>query len=120
MTAPQDEFSRQFIGSPDTEEALNWLQVGTPKHVRTLGEFETTAESIPLVQEPYAAGAVQVLAVEIDLYDEGENTGTLLVGVSVAARSREMVLAVASRIAEFQGFDAEPDNGRQYVFVMLD
>jgi hypothetical protein len=93
---------------------------GTRKAPRTLGEDETTADSIQLVEEIYAAGAVHVLAVEIDSYDEGENTGKLVIELPANAQDREMVLQIAGKIAESQGFDPESDNGQKYVFVMLD
>lgn len=70
-----EEFARRFIGLPNPEEAFEWLKGATPEQIRTLGEDETTVASIQLVEELYAAGAVQVLAVEIDRYDDGENTG---------------------------------------------
>jgi len=115
-----DEFAQRFIGSPDTEEALQWLKGATRKQIRTLGQDETAAESIQLVEELYAAGAVTVLAVEIDRYDEGENAGKLLIELSDDAQDREMVLRIVTKIAESQGFDAEPDDGQRYAFVMLD
>ena len=115
-----NEFAQRFIGSPDTEEALQWLTSATQKQIRTLGEDETTAESIQLVEELYAAGAVTVLAVEIDRYDEGENSGKLLIELSDDAQDREMVLGIVGKLAESQGFDAESDNGQRYAFVMLD
>ena len=120
MTTPQDEFVERFLGLPNTKEALGWLEGSTRKKPHTLGEDESTANAIQLVEEIYAAGAVQVLAVEIDSYDEGENTGKLVIELPANAQDREMVLGIAGKIAESQGFDPEPDNGQRYVFVMLD
>ncbi len=73
-----------------------------------------------LVEELYAAGAVEVLAVEIDRYEEGENSGKLVIELSQIAQDREMVLDIAGKIAESQGFDRVTDDGQKYVFVMLD
>ena len=66
-----------------------------------------------LVEELYAAGAVEVLAVEIDRYEEGENSGKLVIELSQIAQDREMVLDIAGKIAESQGFDRETDNGQK-------
>ncbi len=83
-------------------------------------KMKPTRTHIQLVKEIYAAGAVQVLAVEIDSYDEGENTGKLVIELPTKAQDREMVLGIAGKIAESQGFDSEPYNGQRFVFVMLD
>jgi hypothetical protein len=120
MSTPKDVFVQRFLGLPNTKEALGWLAGATRKKRRTLGEDETTADSIQLVEEIYAAGAVTVLAVEIVSYDEGENTGKLVIELPANAQDREMVLGIAGKIAESQGFDVEPDVGQRYVFVMLD
>jgi hypothetical protein len=115
-----DEFVQQFIGAPETKEALVWLGGATRKKPRTLGEDETTADSVQLVEELYAAGAVEVLAVEIVRYDEGENSGKLVIELPQNEQDREMVFDIAGKIAESQGFDRGTDNGQKYVFVMLD
>jgi hypothetical protein len=120
MPSAQDDFVNRFLDSPDTAEALAWLAGATRKKPRTLGEDETTVGSIELVEELYAAEARQVLVVEIDRYDEGENTGKLVIELPDNAQDREMLFGIAGKIAEAQGFDAEPDNGQKYLFVMLD
>jgi hypothetical protein len=58
--------------------------------------------------------------VDIDREDDMENTGKLLIELPDDSTDRESVLAIAAKIAESQGFDAEPDTGQKYVFVMLD
>jgi hypothetical protein len=117
---PIDEFVQQFIGTPETKEALDWLSGATRKKPRMLGDDETTADSIQLVEELYAAGAVEVLAVEIVRYEEGENSGKLVIELPQKAQDREMVFDIAGKIAESQGFDRDTDVGQKYVFVMLD
>ena len=92
----------------------------TPKHFRSLGEHDSTEESIALVEELYAAGAAKVLAVDIDRDDDGDNTGKLLIELSDDSADRNTVLTIAGKIAESQGFDAESDTGQRHVFVMLD
>jgi hypothetical protein len=115
-----DDFAQRFLGAPETKEALEWLKGSSDDFHCTLGEHESTSESIQLVEQFYAAGAAKVLAVEIFRYEEGENTGNLLIELSNEQQAREKVLAIAGEISQSQGFDAEPDSGQQYVFLMLD
>ncbi|MEO0769499.1 MAG: hypothetical protein AAFY72_08700 [Cyanobacteria bacterium J06649_4] len=118
--SPQDEFVQRFFGLPSTKEALEWLRRNDHKRLRTLGEYDTTANSIQLVEEMYAAGAVRVLAVEIDAYEDEENTGKLVIELPTTQKDREKVLSIVGKIAESQGYDPEPDEEQRYVFVMLD
>lgn len=116
-----DEFCQQFLSAPDTREVLEWLQSAPVGEFRSLGESGSTEDSIALAQEIYDAGAVEVLAVEIDDYEgEGQNTGKLVIKLPSGSEKRKPVLAWAGAIAESHGFDAERDTGQAYVFVMLD
>jgi hypothetical protein len=86
----------------------------------TLTDVPAIPESIALVQEIYDAGAVEVLAVEIDDYpDDGQNTGKLVIRLP-NGEQRKGVFAWAGSAAEAQGFDPEQDMGQSYLFVMLD
>jgi hypothetical protein len=114
------DFASRFIGSPDTKEALEWLRGATPELFRSLGEHTSTGESIEWVENLYAAGAAKVLAVDIVRYDDGENTGRLLIELSDDTAERTTVLSIVGEIAVSQGFDAEVDRGQRHVFVMLD
>jgi len=112
----------RLISALNAKEAREWLQSGR-KRGFTLGELDSTEESLALVEKAYAAGAVRVTAVEIDVYaDMGgcQNTGKLVVTLPDAPSERAEVLAWAGEIAEEQGFDAATDDGQRYVFVMLD
>ena len=115
-----DNFAKRFLNSPDTEEAREWLLGASKNNFRNLGELASTAESLELVTEIYAAGAASVLAVEIDRDENYQNTGKLLIELSDDPTDREKVLAIAGRLAEAQGFNAEPDVGQRYVLVSLD
>ncbi|QEF98533.1 hypothetical protein Mal15_25850 [Stieleria maiorica] len=110
-----DELAAQFLDAPNTEEALAWLQGGTRSQIRTLGEDESTVDSISMVEELYAAGASNVFAVDIDSYDRGANSGKLLIELTDAPTDREQVLGIVSQIAQANGFDPELDYGQQYV-----
>lgn len=116
-----DEFVQRFLDAPDTREALGWLKEDQTGMQRTLGEGLPAKESIQFVQAFYDAGAQQVLAVKIDDYGHGmENTGKIVIQLPDAPDQRAALLAKAGEIAQSQGFDAEPDNGQRYVFLMLD
>ena len=115
-----DDFANQFLDAPDTEEAQSWLHGVRPNQVRTLGEHDSAEESIALVKNFYAAGAVRVLAVDIDRDEEHENTGRLLIELPHDASDRASVLAIVDNVARSVGFDSEPDLGQSYAFVMLD
>ena len=117
----------RLISAPDAKEAREWLQTGHERGLAlvTLGELDSTEESLAIVEKAYAAGAVRVTAVEIGDYPDfpgghSQNTGRLVVTLPDAPSERAEVLAWAREIAEEQGFDAETDEGQRYVFVMLD
>jgi hypothetical protein len=116
-----DEFVQQFLGAPNTREVLEWLRGGAADDFRSLGELGTNEESIAMAQEIYVAGAVEVLAVEIDDYPgEGQNTGKLVIKLPDRPDDRKRVFAWGGTMAESQGFDPEVDSGQSYLFVMLD
>jgi hypothetical protein len=115
-------FCESLISASNAKEARGWLQSGGKREF-TLGELSSTKESLALVEEVYALGAVRVTAVEIGDYpDMGgcQNTGKLVIELPDAQSKRTKVLAWASKIAEEQGFDPLADTGERYVFVMLD
>jgi hypothetical protein len=116
-----DAFALQFLGSPNTRDVLKWLGESTETDFRSIGELSSTEESIAFAKEIYDAGAVEVLAVEIDDYpDEGQNTGKLLIKLPNGSEERTRVFARAGQISQTQGFDPATDSGQSYLFVMLD
>ena len=116
-----DKFVQQFLGAPDTREVLEWLRTTPDGEFRSLGESGSTEDSIALAQEIYDAGAAEVLAVEIDEYeDEVQNTGRLVIKLPDEAEARKRVFAWTNAISESHGFDPEPDTGQHYLFTMLD
>src|SRR6187200_33440 len=116
-----DEFVQRFLVSDDTREVLKWLRGAPDGELYSLGELGTTEESVALAQEIYDAGAVEVLAVEIDDYPgEGQNSGKLVIKLSDKPENRKGVFAWAAANAESLGFDPEVDTGQRYLFSMLD
>jgi hypothetical protein len=113
-----DEFCLNLIQNTESAEVKPWLQDDSKS--RTLGILEGTEESIEFIQEVFDRGAVQVFAVEIDSYDDSENTGKICLELPDDLGLRQQVLEWASEISEEQGFDPEFDIGQRYVFMMLD
>ena len=112
-----DAFFQKFLNDPASREARDWLKSGTGN---TLGELDSAEESLAIVDNAYAAGAIKVIAVEIDNYGEFQNTGKLIIELPKAAEKRASVFAWAAPIAESQGYDGEEDEGQPYLFLMLD
>ena len=98
-----------------------WLGGHRDDYFINLGELESNEASLQLVNRFYEAGAIEVVAVEIDKYEgEGENTGKLVVVLPEGAEQRSKVLDLCSDIAQQQGFDPLEDFGQRRVFIMLD
>ncbi len=110
----------ELLNSPQSKEALAWLEGGNPES-RSLGELPSTTASIQLVREIYALGATRVTATNIKTYDTGEeNTGKLIVSLPREASARARVFAWCAEQAEQLGFEPDRDVGQEHVFVMLD
>jgi hypothetical protein len=113
-----DEFHEQFLNAPDTKEALSWLRGGSDQDFRSIGELETNEESVQLVELIYTAGAV--LAVEIDEFEHGQNTDSLLIQLPDDAAKRKRILQWAGTIAEQQGLEPESDTGQRYILLTFE
>jgi len=114
-SADLDSFCRELLETGGPQEVSKWIHEGK----NTLGELGRD-ESISLADGIYKAGAPHVYAVEIDEYDQGENTGKLIIELSDDAAARKRAFAWAGKIAREQGFDPECDVGQRYIFSMLD
>lgn len=117
------DFDRQLIQSllaSNKAEALTWLRAATPQSFRNIGEMDTTEESIRFIQHLYDLGATTVLAVEIDEYPDGQNTGNLLVELPNDSDARARLFSFERDHAESHGFDATPDTDQPYLYLKLD
>jgi hypothetical protein len=114
-----EQLVNHFLAS-STAEALAWLRAGGETTFRNLGEMRAD-ESIRFVQRLYDLGAEKVLAVKIDEYPEGANTGHLLVQLpSDDDAARERLFAFEREHAESQGFNGTPDEGQEFIYLKLD
>jgi hypothetical protein len=123
MASPLDQheqFIRDRLEDPDSQkaEALQWLESSDGRN--TVGELSSTQASIDLVKAIYAAGAEEVIAVEIDDYDGHQNSGKLIIKLPTNKADRARVFDWHGKQAESMGFDAEQDIGQSHLFSMLD
>ncbi len=106
-----------MIGVDDRLESMQ--QTRQPS--RSLGEATGQDESIRLVKELYALGAVTVHAVEIDgAPSEDQNTGRLVIELPQEQGMRDKLMKYCGESARELGFDPDPDVGQRYLFLMLD
>jgi hypothetical protein len=115
-----EEFIRERLQDPNSlkAEALRWLEDSDNKN--TLGELGSTEASVALVKAIYAAGAEEVIAVEIDDYGGQQNSGKLVIRLPQDTTLRRPVFEWHGKQAQLMGFDAEPDIGQSHLFAMLD
>src|SRR5262245_2243569 len=118
MEDSYDDFIDQFLASSKAE-ALEWLRGGSEESFRNLGEMGAE-ESIAFVERLYDLGAKRVLAVEIDEYAGGANTGHVLVQLPADDRARENLFGLERDQAEAHGFDRTPDEGQEYLYFKMD
>jgi hypothetical protein len=114
-----DKFIRKLLKSRSQSEALSWLK-NAGQETRTLGELSSNEESTALVQNLYDLGAVKVLAVEIDHYSGGQNTGQLIVELPTSPRKRPQLFQTISYYGERLGFEPYKDTGQSHLFLWLD
>lgn len=115
----KDAFCTELIASTKSREVLAWLREQNSNN--TLGKLKTSQASLQLIEEVMNAGAIKVMAVEIDTYDiRMENTGKLCIELPLEPDIRNRIFKWTGRIANSQGYDQERDVGQRYIFVMLD
>ena len=116
-----ERFLAELLSKPNRAEALSWLKGSSEDSSRTLAELGTNAESVDLVERAFEAGAVEVIAVEIETYPDGsQNTGKLVIKLPEDTTARNQVLKWCNELGEQLGLDPETDFGQQYTLVMLD
>lgn len=124
--AGDDRFYESLISTPGAKEARRWLRTGKSRGYAfvTLGKLASTEESLALVEQGYAAGAVRVTAVEIEDYSDIEggmqNTKRIVITLPDVPAKRAKALAWAGKVAREYGFDVERDIGQRYVYLFLD
>ena len=102
----------------DSLEALAWLEQSDGKE-RTISEDSETrlwpAEALGLVRELYAAGAVEVLVLDVYVEDEFEDASKLQVMLPEDPGARAALFGIEARALGEMGspFDPEGEQGQQ-------
>jgi len=101
------------------EEARRWILGADASSPRTFGEM-ATEESLAFVDEMYQRGAAIVYVVELDSIDDADpSAGHLLVRLAPTSAKREAIFNFANEFIENRGFDAEVDDGHDYLYVYV-
>jgi hypothetical protein len=122
-----DALAEKLLAHSTATEALEWLK-REDAVVRTLGESDSSSDCIVFVEGLYRAGAVKVVATEIDQYEREdvvgiaryENTGHLVLELPNDSALRSKLFKEAAKVARGLGFDPSPDVGQRYLYMMLD
>ena len=115
-----DAYLRGLLAAdPNRREALTWLRRQDDKE-RAIGDSSEDmdgATSLRFVEDLYARGAVEVIAIDVDTEDVVETTSTLIVQMPDGAAARKRLLQVEARIARRGGFDPVGDVGQHYFML---
>jgi hypothetical protein len=122
-----DDLTARLLAHPTAVEARAWL-TRTDGIVRTFGESDSPEQCIAFVAQLYDAGAVAVIATEIDTYERQglaaterfQNTGHLIIKLPADASRRAGVFQLHAQIVAGLGFDPMPDVGQEYLYCPLD
>jgi hypothetical protein len=99
---------------------FTWLANRSNKGIRWLGEM-TPEMSQSTIEEGYAAGALEIIAADIQTDKNGdETTNYLIVKLPTKAARRKPVFEWFNELAQSSGFDPEEDWGQKELFVFLD
>jgi hypothetical protein len=110
-----DDLLRQMLADPEREEAQSWLTGGDERFIFEFGP----EESLAMVQELYALGAKEVLAVQIDKEPDMESTNTLVVALPSENDERGAVFRWVNDYMRECGFDPTGDEGQSHLLVFF-
>jgi hypothetical protein len=110
-----NRFCLELIQKGIAKDAVEWIK--DKKH--TLGE-KNWVNSKRLVSRLTELGCLHIYACAIDVYEENENTGHLVVELPEDEESRVKILKKITRIAKALGLDGPLENGQKYEYIKLD
>lgn len=110
-----DTFCLATMKRGKREDAVSWIESSR----NSLGELSHAA-SRRLVAKLLRLGCKQIHACEIDDYDEGCNTGHVVVELPSEAERRKAILRELDRLASDQGYAGDFDDGQHYAYIKLD
>jgi hypothetical protein len=112
-----DTTCRKLLAEKENREALSWLEQSKPGNIRTIGE-QNPEESLKIVKNLYAAGAVKAHVVGIERDPQyGETTNIVCVELPVDHASRKQLFHIEAKVASNEGFDPVLDEGQTYLFL---
>ena len=114
---PPSAMVEKILKDPARRDALDWLNTADPGVIRSLGKGWSNADSIKIIEELKAAGAVSVIVGAANKVRGKEWTRTFLVELPVAHRKRARFIAWARRLKQdVFSVHIKEDCGEQYAF----
>jgi len=120
--AEHDQLIARLLKDSAKMEAGEWIESGGDEQGRTIGSCKTKQDSLNLIQEIYRAGAVKVIAVNIQRRPKssGEHVGKLVVELPQDSNRRKTIFEWCKGQGESLGYSPEIDQGESHLFLLLD
>jgi antitoxin component YwqK of YwqJK toxin-antitoxin module len=111
------EIISKFRGKPNQAEAREWLKNNAGAW---LGEFDHSV-SLAAVEDGYQAGALKIVAADIQKNEQGiETSDHLLVDLPSDPKRRKRIFTWSNQLAMESGFDGDRDWGQSELFILFD
>jgi len=112
-----------LIAQPNHEEVRSWLKSGSERSLRVLGRFHDTSSALSAMDQLYAAGAVDIVA--LDIYGNiggKEFCDKLAVAMPTKPLLRRTVRDICCELKTTIGlsFGSTEDFGEKYLYLLLD
>ena len=111
----QDRFCSEIMGKGKREDAVQWVKSRT----HTLGERDWSG-SKRLIARLAALGCINIYACQIDVYEEGENTGHIVVELPAETAAQSKILKALNRLASETGYSGPADDQQRFAYIGLD
>ena len=117
-----DQLIARLLKDSAKMEAGEWIESGGDEQGRTIGSSKTKQDSLNLIQGIYRAGAVKVIAVNIQRRPKsaGEHVGKLVVELPQDSNRRKTIFEWCKAQGESLGYSPEIDQGESHLFLLLD
>ncbi len=108
----------KLLRSRRKAEALRWLLGSRRSQRRVLGEFKGAKPSLNVVKELYAAGAIKIIAVDIQSTSTGtQRTDKLVMELPADAKMRSAIFRWCKRQGARAGYSPEFDGGEKHLYL---
>lgn len=110
----------KLLRSRRKAEALRWLSGSRRSERRVLGEFKGAKSSLDVIKKLYAAGAVKIIAVDIQSTSTGrQRTDKLVLELPADAKMRSAIFCWCKRQGGRAGYSPEHDGGETHLYLAL-